>query len=267
MTEVVDSHVHIWGPHIAALDWLSGSEFPSQVGLDDVAGDRGVVLVTADAVGREAEREAEYFSRLALTDPRVHGFVAGIDLTGPNLANDLIQLRTLPGLVGVRHNLQDVIETLSREQLARGLCILADVDIPFDACVRHHELGLLADLLERVPHVRVVLDHMGKPPVGNRQNLVQWGHHIERLAARPQTWCKLSGLPAECASSVTLCDEALPALAACVQAFGADRCMFGSDQPISVDPHWLDRVRAATDPSEHGRVLHDVAINFYRRLQ
>lgn len=267
MTEVVDSHVHIWGPQIASLDWLLGSGLPDEVGLDRVCGGHRVILVTADAVGQEAEREAQYFSRLSVTDPRVYGFVAGINLTRGDVAFAVSKLRSLPGLVGVRHNLQDVIGSLEIDQLTRSLGLLADADIAFDACVRHHELATLNDLIERVPTLRVVLDHMGKPPVDDRHLMTQWRCQIGRLAARSQTWCKLSGLAAECDSPSELETEAPHVLEACLSAFGPERCMFGSDQPISVDPHWLDRIRAATDSGDQQLVLHDVATNFYRSPQ
>lgn len=259
---MIDAHAHIWGSEICELPWLAGSGFPAEVSLDEVAGDSPVVLVTADAVGEQARREAEHFSHLASTDPRVHGFVAGVDLRD----DDFDWLLTLPGLVGVRHNLQDVIHQLPVDVMVTGMRSLSSMGIAFDACVRAHELPELNRVLDQVPELRVVLDHLGKPPVGDHSAMWRWSKQVARLAERPNTWCKLSGLPAECKSPDQLADVAPGAIRTCLDAFGPDRCLIGSDRPISVDPAWTSRVLAEVDEPDHQLVLHEVATTVYRRL-
>lgn len=277
---MIDAHVHIWGPEVCDLPWLAGSGFPSKVSLDDVcavpaaepveafpASSGTVVLVTADALADEARREAEFFSHLASTDERVHGFVAGVDLTAADVEDHLDWLLTLPGVVGVRHNLQDVVNDLPIDPLVAGLDAVATTGFTFDACVRAHELPELGRVLARAdPRLRVVLDHMGKPPVADHSGMWRWQREIGRLSQRENTWCKLSGLPAECGGPAMLEAVSRQVIDTCLDAFGPERCLIGSDRPISIDPHWTDRVLDRVDEPDHHLVLRDVATTVYRRL-
>jgi L-fuconolactonase len=80
-----------------------------------------------------------------------------------------------------------------------------------------------------VPGLTLVLDHAGKPPVGG--DLGAWAAAVRALAALPNTACKLSGLVTEAPRGAPA--EAFAAVADVVlDAFGADRVMFGSDWPV-----------------------------------
>lgn len=268
---MIDAHVHVWGPTIAPLAWLDATDLPRSVDIDDVSvAGTPVVLVTADTSASDQLTEARAFSGLAASGStdlagRIHGFVAGIDVTG-DVANQLDALLSLPGLVGVRHNLQDVLAGLDADALVGGLQTLGERGIPFDACVRAHELPLLTRLLDQVPDLLVVVDHMGKPPVADAAALGQWRHDLAALACRPNTLCKLSGLPAECHGPAGLDHVAPQALDTTLELFGSDRCMVGSDAPISHDPHWIDRVLARVPDGDRELVATQVAERTYRRL-
>lgn len=265
----VDAHVHVWSDEIAHLDWLAATDLPSAVRVDDLAvGGVELVLVTADPARGQAGREARALSGMT-SRADVLGFVGGIDLTADDAgAGELSALLGLPGLVGVRHNLQDLLAGLDHERLVAGWRLLADAGVPFDACVRWHELDLLADLLDRVPELVVVLDHLGKPPVGGAVPgaMPAWRAAIRRLASRPRTWCKLSGLAAECPDPGLLAEATRACVGFVLDAFGAERCLLGSDRPITDDPGWTERVLALVPPEQHERVTGGVAREVYGPL-
>lgn len=262
---MIDTHVHLWGADITPLPWLVGTDLPREVGLDEVTtpGEQ-VVLVTADAPAEGRLAEARAFSRLAVEDARVHGFVAGLDLVDGTLASELAEVRALPGFVGVRHNLQDVLAGLDPDAVVAGWRLLAEAGVPFDLCVRAHEVAAATDLLAAVPDLLVVVDHMAKPPVG-APGTDAWRTDLARLARRPGTWCKLSGLQPEVPAAVDLADATTEVVGHALEVFGAERCLLGSDRPITRDPDWFERVLDLVAPHQRRAVSDDNALTVYRR--
>ncbi|WP_344059715.1 amidohydrolase family protein [Microbacterium pumilum] len=276
----VDTHVHIWDPRLLDYPWLRGADaldapflpadFPS------VRTER-VVFVQADCAPAQALDEASWVAGLAPEWPQLAGIVAGADLRSPELEQHLDSLSEIGLVVGVRHLLQgEPVERLSEPALRRGLGALAARGFTFDACIQHPQLGALIELLDRIPQLQVVLDHLGKPPVeegmagdaGRR-----WSDGIRRLAEREGTFVKLSGLPAETADRAAYEAHAADFLAVALDAFGPERAMLGSDWPVSARVGvgesplaWTERVRVATsvDAREWDLIAGETGSRFYR---
>ncbi|HCE5431509.1 TPA: amidohydrolase family protein, partial [Legionella pneumophila] len=120
----------------------------------------------------------------------------------------------------------------------------------------------------------VVLDHLGKPPVGQGIHSPDgdvWLEEMEALARLPLVSVKLSGLAPEADPSRPLADQVIPFLDATLAIFGATRCMAGSDWPVSaVTPHrmsniaWFELVRSRTATPDHEHVFRVTAERVYR---
>ena len=256
MTGLIDTHVHVWDPRLRTYAWLAGTPLdrpmiPPEVDRADGA-TTGRIFVQADAAAAGAVAEARWVADCAW--PELVGIVAGADLTArpDEIETQLSSLIQIPRVVGVRHLLQD----LPTEQLPRfapGLGALASRHLRFDACVRHGQLPALVSLLERVPEVTVVLDHLGTPPVDAgiaSPAGLRWAAAITALAERPSTVVKVSGLTAESADREAFDRHADDFIAHAVDAVGADRCVLGRDWPVSARfgvggrfAIWVDRVR------------------------
>ena len=270
---MIDTHLHLWDTRRLSYSWLrSDPRLDRPVTEADLgaraADGRRVVLVEAAVDAADAAAEARWLSRFSQEHPAVHGFVAAIELTDPDLGRTLDQLQELPGLVGVRHLLQDTdLLTTRRDDLLAGLDELHRRGLPFDACVRAPQLADLARLLADTAGGSVVLDHIGKPPVGEPENLDRWRADLERLAGLPQVVCKLSGLPAECWSPMELEAAFAPVVGHALDCFGPGRCMVGSDWPVS-DPgfDWCARVVECVPAPDRDAVAESTALTTYRRL-
>ncbi|MEO6115801.1 MAG: amidohydrolase family protein [Pseudolysinimonas sp.] len=233
MATLIDSHVHVWDPAANDYDWLSGeldrAYLPGeyQASAPDTT---GVIFVQAAAADGVAE--ARWVG--SLDWPQLLGIVAQAPLElGAAVAGHLDQLQTLAKVVGVRRQFQDEPNAfLDDPGLLAGLRLLADRGLPFDACVRHAQLPALTALLAQVPELPVVLDHLGKPPVATGDDGT-WASNLRDLAQLPQVQVKLSGLAPEAAAGSPIREQARTWLAAAVEAFGPDRCMVGSDWPVS----------------------------------
>ena len=120
-----------------------------------------------------------------------------------------------------------------------------------------------SDLLRTVPDLRVVLDHLGKPPVDEgiaSDAGARWRDGIRSLAALPGLHVKLSGLPAESADAAAYDAHVDDFIRFGLEAFGPERSMLGSDWPVSAllgagEPtprSGSTRVRAADGPRRCG---------------
>lgn len=273
---IVDSHQHVWDPTRLTYPWLADNPelnhplLPADAQTDGV--DR-VIFVEADAADGDAE--ARWVQRLAPEWPQLAGIVAFAAVESAGLPFDLDRLGDLALFRGVRRLLQDEpAEVISSAALQRGLRELATRGIPFDACVRHHQLSDLRRTLEHAPDCTVVIDHLGKPPVRlglDSRAGETWIASMEALAEIPSVVVKLSGLAPEADPALPLAGQVKPFLDVALRVFGPARCMVGSDWPVSaVTPHrltnaeWFDLVGSRiADPTGRQQVLSGTAERIY----
>ncbi|MHA7987778.1 amidohydrolase family protein [Rathayibacter sp. CAU 1779] len=241
-------------PELAAIvadaDLRSGSALERHLDALAVLSDPGsrVSKPAASKAGFDTlNRRSEGFGEL---NQRSAGLDAGVRRPKPRRV----------GVHGIRHLLQDEPGELLRNRASRsalldGLRMLSQRGLTFDLCVRHPQLANAVDLLEEVPELAVVLDHVGKPPVDagieSREGRA-WAHAIDRMARLPLAHVKLSGLAAEASDSAALDAHAGAFLEHAITAFGPDRAMLGSDWPVSAltgatgtFAAWRGRVRSA----------------------
>jgi L-fuconolactonase len=260
---ILDAHLHVWDTSAVDIPWLAAAGLPPKASIPDDSGARQYILVEADA--DDAAKEADWLAALAQADQRVHGVVASVLLERRDAAAALDRVAALPQVVGVRRLLQDH-DLFNSPGLIDGLKRLAEHRLPFDACVSAPELPALITLLEQVPELTVIIDHMGKPVVSDEQAMADWEQHLAHLAAMENVYCKLSGLPAECRDAAELEAVTAPVVGTAIALFGPKRCLLGSDQPISSDPHdWCQRVLSLLPDTDHPVVAHETASRLYAR--
>ncbi|MEB4615111.1 amidohydrolase family protein, partial [Leucobacter sp. M11] len=250
---LIDAHVHVWDtgrlryPWLADVPVLTRSHLPEHIdrsahelpGATEAPGDAGMVFVEAGCVPEQFLAEARAASDAVW--PELRGIVAGADLTSPDLVAHLTEVRAIPLVVGVRHNLQGLpTGALNDPAFRAGLAAVAAAELSFDACVTRDQLPELAAFLEAgfrdSPGLRVVLDHLGKPAVDEGLDSAEghdWAEQIRRIAALPGVAVKLSGLAPEASSPELLTKRAPEFLRFALETFGPERCLYGSDWPVS----------------------------------
>jgi L-fuconolactonase len=210
----------------------------------------------------------------AAAHPEIVGVVAWVPLDRPAAAAERLDaLRQRPEFVGVRNLIHDRADPdwLLRPDVGEGLGVLAAAGVPFDLVTslpRH--LSHVPALSERHPELRIVVDHLGKPPIG--ADCAQWRALLARAAENPRVYAKVSGLyPA--AGDPTRWDAGTlrPVVEHALDVFGPGRLMYGGDWPISVRYGGYHKVWAALsaifddlDPAARAGLLGGSATAFYR---
>jgi L-fuconolactonase len=237
--QVIDSHVHFWDRSKLDYRWLD--EEQSHLAMDHLPADLraasgdvdGVVFIQADCRDDQGFDEAKWVADLAEQGAPVLAVVAHAPLeTGASVAS-LDRLTTLPLVRGIRRLLQDEKPGFAVDpKFVDGVRLLAAYDFTFDLCTREHQLRECLELTARVPEVTFILDHFSKPNVSAGHNFGEWSTLIDELASRPNVLCKLSGLGNEAEPQDRTLAAFRPWIEHAITAFGADRCMYGSDWPV-----------------------------------
>jgi predicted TIM-barrel fold metal-dependent hydrolase len=163
-----------------------------------------------------------------------------VDLADPALPRLLDEAQGRPETRGVLHNLAE--NNLRR--IFPGLFELAHRRLPLDLEIAAGQLLLVPQIAEQYPTLRIVIDHLGRPPIPGP--LDQWARGLECAARFPNIYCKLSGLT----TLSTLPWRAVdlrPAVQHALAVFGPGRLMFGSDWPNSLPAAtWKETLAAFT---------------------
>jgi len=151
-----------------------------------------------------------------------------------------------------------------------GLAELARRGLPYDLLLRPRHVGLVPRIAKRVPELRMVIDHLAKPPI-SAQVMEPWARDREEAAGFPQVYCKLSGMITEAGPKRWRSGALRPYVAYALRNFGPDRLMFGSDWPVCLAAeNWKEALAAFTQairqqPIEaREKLLGETAASFYR---
>jgi len=276
--QVLDTHVHVWDPAVLDYAWLAGAPGLNHPFLPadlphTPQNTRGAVFVQADCRDDQALKEVDWVSGLRTDWPQLAGIVAFAPISkGDAVEQDLDQLLERSLVRGVRQLFQDRDKSfmLHADTLA-GAQQVADAGLVFDACIRSGQLAPLAEFARRVPGLAIVLDHMGKPPIASGE-LTAWRSGMQELARCGNVAVKISGAGAEADPDRALSPQALPFIRETLDLFGADRCMVGSDFPVSLtrpDAYldWITTVEQAMAGASEGErrsVAQETAVRVYR---
>jgi L-fuconolactonase len=280
---VIDAHQHVWDLTRAQYSWLDRGLFPIDRTIDfdylrPLLGDAGIghTVLVQSADNRD---DTDYMFDVAAKHREIVGIVAWVPLDDPKAAaSDLAELRTKPLFVGIRnliHTRSDP-DWLLRPEVDESLGLLEQAGVPFDVvAVLPRHLELVGELSRRHPGLRMVIDHLAKPPIkevhDDAGSWRQWRTLLSRAAENPRVYAKVSGLyPSGGDLTDWRADDVRPALDFALETFGADRLMYGGDWPISVlaggyRKVWteLSTLFDQLSAGERDAILRGTATNFY----
>lgn len=243
-TLIIDAHQHFWSPGEVSYPWLTDEIAPvnRRFGPEHLAPLLRASGVGATVLVQSADHRADTDAMLAVAarSAAVAGVVAWVPLDDADAAAEqLDELRRDPVVVGVRNLVHDQPDPdhVLRPEFLDGLRVLAAAGVPFDLVTsRLRHLEHVPRLSEEVPGLRLVLDHLGKPPFRQGEEAWRrWEELLARAAEDPLVTAKVSGLyPGPLGDGGWDADEVRPAFEHAMACFGPERLMHGGDWPISV---------------------------------
>ena len=290
---IIDAHHHIW--RLDRTPWLQGEVVPRIFG-DYSSIQRDYPVTEFDADSRPlgivksvyvqinvAPKDALWEAKWALEEGAKAGLcnavTAWADLADPELVQKLESYRELGGVRGIRQQLHwhenplyrfaPRPDVMASDEWRRGFARLAEFDLHFELQVFPGQFRHALDLIDTVPDHLFILLHGGMPEDTSAQGLIDWQSGISEIAKRNNVVTKLSGF----GTFTRSCEVALqrPLIERTVDAFGPDRCMFGSNFPIeklwASYAHLLSTTLACLDrftADERRAILHDTAARIYR---
>jgi L-fuconolactonase len=242
--KLIDAHHHLWDPTRRTYDWLDGLD-PIRKTYTE-ADLRAVTPATATVLVQtvpSAEETTEFLA-VAAESSLVAGVVGWVDLCAPDIGERLAELQD--GLVGIRHPAQDEPDPdwLVRQEVVRGIQAVAAAGLTYDILVKPEQHEAAVALADAVPGARLVLDHAGKPAIAEG-GFEPWARFLNAIAARPNVFCKLSGLVTEADWTKWTVEDLRPYADHVLTSFGPDRVMFGSDWPVCELAATYDQVHDA----------------------
>jgi L-fuconolactonase len=270
----LDAHVHFWRYHPAEYEWIDDSLASLRRDFlpEDAARAMGAAAIDACVAVqvRQSVEETRWLLTLADRHPFIAGVVGWVDLRAPDLEAWLETLAPHPKLVGVRHIVQaEADDFLYGEPFRRGVARLAHHGLAYDILVYARQLPAAIDFAAALPDQRLVLDHLGKPDI-RAGAFDSWRRDLDRLAALPNVYAKLSGLVTEADWQHWRVEDLHRYIHAALDSLGPERLMIGSDWPVctvaAAYPAVMDVVRtalAARPPAEQHAVLGGTARRFW----
>jgi L-fucono-1,5-lactonase len=272
--QAVDGHQHFWS---GSLPWMRAehaaiarSFTPEDLRpLLDAEGIAQTIVVQAACDDQDTDSMFEHAAR--------HDWIAAVVAWAPLLEPDrararLDELSSRPKLRGIRHLIHDeedphwILQPAVLESLAlleeRGLVLELPVVWP-----RH--LRDVPTLATSFPRLTIVVDHLGKPPIGT--DLSEWGDSLRAAAAHANVAAKISGLNTATDRPDWSAEDLRPSVEIALDAFGPDRLLWGSDWPVALlngDYHrvWGEtrRVLETIAPKDVETLLGGTARRLYR---
>ena len=169
-----------------------------------------------------------------------------------------------------------------------GVAQLGALGLTYEAWQYHPQLDEVIALARAVPQTTMILNHCGGPlgigPYAGKTDAVftTWKKSIGELARCSNVVVKLGGLGMDIGvfdhmrrpvppNSETIANDWKPWIEACIEAFGADRCMFESNFPVdklstgyAVLWNAFKRIAAGSSPTEKTALFSGTASRVYR---
>jgi predicted TIM-barrel fold metal-dependent hydrolase len=296
---IIDAHHHLWDLSAGHYPWLTATD--SAIGAlgdiaylrrdylpvdyaADVQGQGIIGSIHIEAVWDPARSPVEE-TRWLESLPRPDGIAARYVVAAP-LANDaaaamLEAQAAFRRVAGVRETIRwhpDPAKRWVRRGLVnepawrRGLSLLARHGFSLDLLMNPHQADEVAALARDVPGQSFIVNHCCTPNDRDAEGMARWRSGLVAMARQPNIAIKLSNYAAY--SPTRSAAEDRDTLLTCIDAFGPDRCLFGSDYPVArrTMPFaaLCDRFRTVVadfTAAEQRALFHDNAARLYRMTQ
>ncbi len=238
---IVDAHVHLWDLDRNPQPWITTDDAPiartfgpeELQPLLEAAGVDAVVLVQ----GACYDADTDYLFELAQDREWIAAVTAWVDLLDSRRAERrLEQLSAAGKLRAVRHLIQGEPDRhwITQRPVLRSLAVLEERGLILEVpAVFPLHLDDVCTLAMRLTGLRIVVDHLGKPPLGT-DRMRDWERDLRAVASHENVFAKVSGLNTALRKTNWRSEDLRPAVEIALDAFGPGRLVCGSDWPVAL---------------------------------
>ena len=169
---------------------------------------------------------------MAKTGPVPMRIVADCPLGAPEAAQQLDEHAQSPLYAGIRDfNAEPMLASGEiNAAYEASLKKLTKQNVVFDLDCGWPNMGAAVELAKRHPDLKIVLEHIGFPRARDDEYFANWSKAVRELAKAPNVTMKISGMPM---TDPRFTKESLRKWAeVCLEAFGPNRCVLGSNWPV-----------------------------------
>lgn len=270
---IVDTHVHFLLNQGLPYQSLKGDytlseydEYVENLNVDTI------IFMECDCNLSHYAEETYFATGVAYLDSRIKGIVSAFPIEeGYKRENDLDKLLMNKLVKAIRRLVRfESKEFMLDSDFIDGLKMLEKRSIPFDLCISLEQLEVVPKLVEQVPSLPIMLDHIGTPHIRDEDKFEFWKTWIKEIAKFPNVYCKLSSLATEANPKKWTDAEVIPYIKTLLEEFGVDRLAFGSDWPVSLVAATVEEsvallLKALEEYSESDKrkIFRDNALKFY----
>lgn len=236
---IVDGHQHFWDLDRVAYPWLVPAYGPIyrsfhpaelEPQLRAAGVDRTVLVQSANSF-----EDTDAMLAQAEAHSWIGAVVGWVPLEDPKAAAAALDERYggRTAFRGVRHLNHEEADPdwLVRPDVLAGIRELESRGLVYEVvAVYPLHLGHVPTLAATFPDLRIVVDHLAKPPVGT-DGLPAWERDLRRAAAHANVSAKVSGLNTDGSWAQ---EDVTRVVGVAIDAFGPTRLMFGSDWPVAI---------------------------------
>jgi predicted TIM-barrel fold metal-dependent hydrolase len=294
LVRIVDAHHHLWDLNAVHYPWLMekgvrrffGDPAPIQKDYlaSDLRADIGAlpivksVHIQVGTAPRDSLKETLWLEQHAGSNGLPHGIIAFTDLTADDVEAQLDAHSAASRLRGVRQIVgrsadEDALtgtgSLLANPAFERGLRALSARGLSFDLQLVPSQMKAAADVLGRVPELKVALCHGGSLSDFSADGRALWANGIRALSALPNILCKVSGFGMF--DNHWTAQSAGPQFDILLKHFGTAHMAFGSNFPVDklysdYASIWAryDELTGGLSHGERAALFADNAERFYR---
>ncbi|MDR6555617.1 amidohydrolase family protein [Paenibacillus qinlingensis] len=233
----IDAHQHYWkidrgdygwiSPALPVLnrDYLPDDLLPH---LQQFSIDKTIVVQAAPTL-----EETAFLLTLSERSDSIAGVVGWLDLDDPDYLLHYKRNSHHPKYVGFRVMIQEFPDArvILQPHFVEALRYFAQEGVPIDLLVVAHQLEPVIELLDLVPGLHAVIDHIAKPGIASG-SMEPWKSQMSAIAKHPNIYCKVSGMVTEASHTDWKAEDFTAYIQHILDIFGTERVMFGSDWPV-----------------------------------
>ena len=231
----MDTHIHLWDTNRPeGVSWPPKTDgllyrpvLPSEyTALVRPLGVTGAVIVEASS----RLEDNQWILDLIEDNPFFVGYVGHLEPGTESFRQNVARFAKNPLFRGIRVGGADLVKGVSQQAFIDDLKRLADAGLMMDALGSASMIAPLTTIAEKIPGLRIAIDHMPVEPTGWKPDTVR------ELAGHPQIYSKVSTVLKRVEGRVSEDPAAYQtSLDELWSIFGPDRVMYGSNWPVSLN--------------------------------